>query len=101
MEIVSYIITCMWFLSRMNYLVFLQPIGLCKLFLAYITCMWSISRMNGMSWFLETDGMWPDMVYLPHRGNVVDHDFLEALCLASFLQHVNPLAMEALPSNSP
>ena len=37
----------------------------------------------------------------PHRGNFVDHDFLEASCLASFLQHVSPLAMEALPSNSP
>ena len=41
------------------------------------------------------------MVYLPPRGNFVDHDFLEASCLASFLQHVSPLAMEALPSNSP
>ena len=37
----------------------------------------------------------------PPRGNFVDHDFLEASCLASFLQHVSPLAMEALPSNSP
>ena len=49
-------------------------------------------------------GQWPDMVYLPlphPRGNFVDHDFLEASCLASFLQHVSPLAMEALPSNSP
>ena len=55
-----------------------------------------------MAWFLETDGMWPDIVYLPQRGNFVDHDFLEALCLASFfLQPVSPLAMEALPSNSP
>ena len=42
------------------------------------------------------------MVYLsPPRGDFVDHDFLEASCLASFLQHVSPLAMEALPSNSP
>ena len=42
------------------------------------------------------------MVYLPPpRGNFVDHDFLEASCLVSFLQHVSPLAMEALPSNSP
>ena len=42
------------------------------------------------------------MVYLPHpRGNFVDHNFLEASCLARFLQHVSPLAMEALPSNSP
>ena len=46
-------------------------------------------------------GQRPDMVYLPPRGNFVDHDFLEASCLASFLQHVSPLAMEALPSNSP
>ena len=46
-------------------------------------------------------GQWPDMVYLPPRRNFVDHDFLEASCLASFLQHVSPLAMEALPSNSP
>ena len=38
----------------------------------------------------------------PHpKGNFVDHDFLEASCLASFLQHVSPLAMEMLPSNSP
>ena len=37
----------------------------------------------------------------PPRGNFVDHGFLEASCLASFLQHVSPLAMEALPSNSP
>ena len=37
----------------------------------------------------------------PPRGNFVDHDFLEASCLASFLQHVSPLAMEALLSNSP
>ena len=46
-------------------------------------------------------GQRPDMVYLPPRGNFVDHDFLEASCLASFLQHVSPLAMEALPSNRP
>ena len=46
-------------------------------------------------------GQRPDMVYLPPRGNFVDDDFLEASCLASFLQHVSPLAMEALPSNSP
>ena len=46
-------------------------------------------------------GQKPDMVYLPHRRNFVDHDFLEAPCLASFLQHVSSLAMEALPSNSP
>ena len=42
------------------------------------------------------------MVYLPPtRGNFIDHDFLEASCLAGSLQHVSPLAMEALPSNSP
>ena len=30
-------------------------------------------------------GQWLDMVYLPpSRGNFVDHDFLEASCLASF-----------------
>ena len=46
-------------------------------------------------------GQWPDMVYLPPRANFVDHDFLDASCLTSFLQHVSPLAMEALPSNSP
>ena len=32
----------------------------------------------------------------PPRGNFVDNDFL-----ASFLQHVSPLAMEALPNNIP
>ena len=36
----------------------------------------------------------------PPEGNFVDHDFREASCLASSLQHVSPLAMEALPSNS-
>ena len=43
------------------------------------------------------------MVYLPHpRGNFVDHDFLEAsFFFFFFLQHVSPLAIEALPSNSP
>ena len=47
-------------------------------------------------------GQWPDMVYLPPpRGNFVDYDFLEAYCLASYLQHVSPLAMEALQSNNP
>ena len=37
----------------------------------------------------------------PHRGNIVDNDFLEASCLASFWQHVSPLAMEAFLNNSP
>ena len=37
----------------------------------------------------------------PPNGDFVDHDFLEASCLASVLQHVGPLAMEALPSNIP
>ena len=37
----------------------------------------------------------------PSGGNFVDHDFLKASCLATFLQHARPLAMEALPSNSP
>ena len=41
------------------------------------------------------------MIYLPPRGNFVDHDFLETSYLASCLQHVSPLEMEALPSNSP
>ena len=55
----------------------------------------------GKSSNMQLLGQRPDMVYLPPRGNFVDHDFLEASCLASFLQHVSPLAMEALPSNSP
>ena len=41
------------------------------------------------------------MVYIPPPGNFVDHNFLKASCLASFLQHVSPLATEALLSNSP
>ena len=41
------------------------------------------------------------MVYLPPQEDFVDHDFLEASCLAGVLQYVSPLAMEALPSNSP
>ena len=41
------------------------------------------------------------MVYTPPGGNFVDHDFLEASGLASVLQHVSPLAIEALLSNSP
>ena len=53
------------------------------------------------SHYTDAVGQWPDMLYLPPRGNFVDHDFLEAPCLASFLQHVSSLAMEALPSNSP
>ena len=53
-------------------------------------------------WATRELGQRPDMVYLPPpRGNFVDHGFLDASCLASFLQHVSPLAMEALPSNSP
>ena len=44
---------------------------------------------------------WPGMVYFHPRGNFVDYDFLEASYLAIVLQHVSPLAMEALPSNSP
>ena len=47
-------------------------------------------QASGQIWFTS-----------PPRGNFIDHDFLEALCLASFLQHVSSLAMEALPSNSP
>ena len=52
-------------------------------------------------------GRWPAMVYLPphpppptRRGNFVDHVFLIAYYLASILQHVSPLAIGALPSNS-
>ena len=37
----------------------------------------------------------------PRRGNFVYHDFLKASCLARFLQHVSPRAMEVLLSNSP
>ena len=32
----------------------------------------------------------------PHRGNFVDHIFLEAQCLARILQHVSSLTMAAL-----
>ena len=45
-------------------------------------------------------GYWLDMVYLPPRGNFVDHIFLEAQCLARILQHVSPLTMAALSCNS-
>ena len=44
-------------------------------------------------------GHWLDMVYLPPRGNFVDHIFLEAQCLARILQHVSPLTMAALSCN--
>ena len=40
------------------------------------------------------------MVYLPPRGNFVDHIFLDAQCLARILQHVSPLTMTALSCNS-
>ena len=43
---------------------------------------------------------WLDMVYLPPRGNFVDHIFLGAQCLARSLQHVSPLTMAALSCNS-
>ena len=36
----------------------------------------------------------------PPRGNFEDHIFLEAQCLAMFLQHVSPLTMAALSCNS-
>ena len=36
----------------------------------------------------------------PPRGNLVDHIFLEAQCLARILQHVSPLTMAALSCNS-
>ena len=45
-------------------------------------------------------GHWLDMVYLPPRGNFVDHIFLKAQCLARILQHVSPLTMAALSCNS-
>ena len=45
-------------------------------------------------------GHWLDMVYLPPRGNFVDHIFLEAQCLARILQHISPLTMAALSCNS-
>ena len=45
-------------------------------------------------------GHWLNMVYLPPRGNFVDHIFLEAQCLARILQHVSPLTMAALSCNS-
>ena len=41
-------------------------------------------------------GHWLDMVYLPPRGNFVDHIFLKAQCLARILQHLSPLTMAAL-----
>ena len=47
-----------------------------------------------------TLGHWLDMVYLPPRGNFVDHVFLEAQCLARILQHVSPLTMAASSCNS-
>ena len=34
------------------------------------------------------------------QGNLVDHVFLKADCIASILKHVSHLAMGALPSNS-
>ena len=69
--------------------------------LSYI-CITNIFLHNTMKPMLNLIGQWPDMIYLrPPRGNFADHDFLEASCLASFLKHVSPLAMEALPSNSP
>ena len=45
-------------------------------------------------------GHWLDMVYLPPRGNFVDHIFLKAQGLARILQHVSPLTMAALSCNS-
>ena len=36
----------------------------------------------------------------PPRGNFVDHNFLEAQCLARILQNVSPLTMAALSCNS-
>ena len=36
----------------------------------------------------------------PPRGNLVDHIFLKAQCLARILQHVSPLTMAALSCKS-
>ena len=36
------------------------------------------------------------MVYLPPRGNFVDHIFLKAQCIVRILQHVSPLTMAAV-----
>ena len=74
-----------------------------KHFICHFKNMTTVSTIRRHPRGLKTNfvGQRPDMVYLPSRGNFVDHDFLEASCLASFLQHVSPLAMEALPSNSP
>ena len=42
-----------------------------------------------------------DMGYpLPQRGDFVDHIFLKAQCIARILEHVSPLIMAALSSNS-
>ena len=58
-------------------------------------------RMENLSRGSPFDiGHWLDMVYLPPRGNFVDHIFLEAQCLARILQHVSPLTMAALSCNS-
>ena len=54
-QTVSYIYH-MWFLSRMNDLVFLEAFGPCTLFITHIICMWYISSMNDQL-ILETAGV--------------------------------------------
>ena len=66
----------------------------------------AISRAKNLSFVVRNTllpyivGHWLDMVYLPPRGNFVDHIFLKAQCLAKILQHVSPLTMAALSCNS-
>ena len=57
-------------------------------------------RQDTRNWAVVHLGHWLDMVYLPPRGNFVDHIFLKAQCLARILQHVSPLTMAALSCNS-
>ena len=59
-----------------------------------------ISKAFDRVWHAGLIGHWLDMVYLPPRGNFVDHIFLEAQCLERILQHVSPLTMAALRCNS-
>ena len=46
-------------------------------------------------------GQWPDVVYLPHQGEFCRPWFSWSLVSCESLHHVSPLAVEALPSNSP
>ena len=65
-------------------------------------CLFLSGRLHRFYCFYGTSplGHWLDMVYLPPRGNFVDHIFREAQCLARILQHVSPLTMAALSCNS-